>query len=79
MSVLYIRNNNGNFIQIPSIPGKSAYEIAVEKGVFEGTEQEFVENIIIKDFLKNNLKLEKNGDMINLVFEGEIISSITLE
>lgn len=47
MSVLYIRNNNGNFIQIPSIPGKSAYEIAVEKGIFEGTEQEFAEMQVI--------------------------------
>ena len=43
MSVLYVRNANGTFVQIPSIPGKSAYEIAVEKGVFEGTEQEFAE------------------------------------
>ena len=43
MSVLYIRDADGRFIQIPSIPGKSAYEIAVEKGVFEGTEQEFAE------------------------------------
>ena len=43
MSVLYVRNANGTFVQIPSIPGKSAYEIAVEKRVFEGTEQEFAE------------------------------------
>ena len=43
MSVLYIRNTDGTFIQIPAISGKSAYEIAVEKGVFSGTEQEFAE------------------------------------
>ncbi len=43
MSVLYIRDIDGRFIQIPAIPGKSAYQIAVEKGVFSGTEQEFAE------------------------------------
>ena len=41
MSALYIRGSDGRFILIPSIPGKSAYEIAVEKGVFSGTEEEF--------------------------------------
>lgn len=41
MSALYIRGSDGKFVLIPSIPGKSAYEIAVEKGVFSGTEEEF--------------------------------------
>ena len=49
MSILYIRDKNGNFIQVPSIPGKSAYEIAVEKGVFNGTEQEFAEMQVINN------------------------------
>ena len=49
MSVLYIRDRNGDFIQIPTIPGKSAYEIAIEKGVFEGTEQEFAEMLIFSN------------------------------
>ena len=43
MSILYIRDKNGNFVQMPSVPGKSAYEIAVAKGTFSGTEQEFAE------------------------------------
>ena len=44
MAVLYIRDKDGNFIQIPSIKGadgKSAYEQAVEGG-FIGTEEEFI-------------------------------------
>ena len=49
MSILYIRDKNGNFVQVPSIPGKSAYEIAVEKGTFKGTEQEFAEGQVIKN------------------------------
>ena len=49
MSILYIRDKNGNFVQVPSIPGKSAYEIAVERGVFKGTEQEFAESQVIKN------------------------------
>ncbi len=43
MGILYIRDSEGKFIQIPAIPGESAYEIAVKKGVFSGTEQEFAE------------------------------------
>ena len=49
MSVIYIRDKDGKFIKVPSIPGKSAYEIAVEKGVFSGTEQEFAEGQVIKN------------------------------
>ena len=41
MSALYIRGSDGKFVLIPSIPGKSAYEIAVEKGAFSGTEEDF--------------------------------------
>ena len=47
MSVLYFRDKNGKFIQVTGIHGKSAYEIAVEKGVFNGTEQEFAEMQVI--------------------------------
>ncbi len=43
MSVIYVKDKNGMFVQIPTIPGKSAYEIAVERKVFTGTEQEFAE------------------------------------
>ena len=49
MSILYIRDKNGNFIQMPSVPGKSAYEIAVAKGTFSGTEQEFAEMQVINN------------------------------
>ena len=49
MSILYIRDKNGNFVQMPSVPGKSAYEIAVAKGTFSGTEQEFAEMQVINN------------------------------
>ena len=49
MSILYIRNSDGKFIELPTIPGKSAYEIAVEKGVFSGTEEEFAQAQIFEN------------------------------
>jgi hypothetical protein len=45
MSILKIKDENGNFIDIPAIKGdagKSAYEQAVEGG-FQGTEEEFIQ------------------------------------
>ncbi|MBQ3543568.1 MAG: hypothetical protein IJA34_01050 [Lachnospiraceae bacterium] len=47
MAVLKIRDENGNIIGIPALKGdngKSAYEIAVDKG-FEGTEEEWLESL----------------------------------
>lgn len=52
MGVLHIKDANGKFIQIPAIAGKSAYEIAVSKGVFSGSEQEFAEELMGKKTLK---------------------------
>ena len=72
MSILYFRNSDGKFIQIPSIPGKSAYEIAVEKGVFQGTEEEFARHQIFenKDILdqitQENIDLWTEGGNIDL-------------
>lgn len=40
MSVLYIRDSNGNFIPVPAISGKSAYSYAVDGG-YTGSEEEF--------------------------------------
>lgn len=90
MSVLYIRNNNGNFIQIPSIPGKSAYEIAVEKGIFEGTEQEFAEMQVIhnKDIIDqitqenidawNDIKEINLDDLVTKEYVNESIENILM-
>ena len=47
MSVLYIRDNDGKFIPIPSISGKdgkSAYQYAQDGG-YTGTEEEFAEKL----------------------------------
>ena len=72
MSILYFRNSDGKFVQIPSIPGKSAYEIAVEKGVFQGTEEEFARHQIFenKDILdqitQENIDLWTEGGNIDL-------------
>ena len=41
MPILHIRDKDGNFIPIPAIQGKSAYEQAIDGG-YEGTEEEFI-------------------------------------
>lgn len=43
-SLMKVRDENGNLIDIPAIKGKSAYEYAVDGG-FQGTETEFAEKL----------------------------------
>lgn len=90
MSILYVRNVNGTFVQIPSIPGKSAYEIAVEKGIFEGTEQEFAEMQVIhnKDIIDqitqenidawNDIKEINLDDLVTKEYVNESIENILM-
>lgn len=44
MAILRIRDENGKVIEIPSLQGLSAYEIAVKNG-FVGTEEEWLESL----------------------------------
>ena len=41
MAVLYIRDENGNFVPIPALKGESAYEQA-KAGGYQGTQEEFI-------------------------------------
>lgn len=43
-SILRVKDQNGNEVDIPAIKGASAYEIAVKNG-FEGTEEEWLESL----------------------------------
>lgn len=43
-SILKIKDQNGNIIDIPAIKGASAYDVAVDNG-FEGTEEEWLESL----------------------------------
>jgi hypothetical protein len=43
-SILRVKDQNGNEIDIPAIKGASAYEIAVKNG-FKGTEEEWLESL----------------------------------
>lgn len=48
MSILYVRDNAGEFVPIPciqGIPGKSAYEYATELG-YAGSEEDFANDLI---------------------------------
>lgn len=44
MAVLYFRNDEGEFVEVPAICGRSAYEVAVANG-FEGTETEWLASL----------------------------------
>ena len=44
MAVLYVRNKNGEFEEVPAIVGRSAYQTAVDNG-FNGTEIEWLETL----------------------------------
>lgn len=43
-SILRVKDQNGNEVDIPAIKGASAYEIAVKNG-FKGTEEEWLESL----------------------------------
>lgn len=42
--VIRIRDEDGSWIEIPALRGKTAYEYAVEKG-YTGSEEEFAERM----------------------------------
>lgn len=44
MAVLYFRNEHGEFVEVPAIVGRSAYQTAVKNG-FNGTEKEWMESL----------------------------------
>ena len=53
MSVFYIRDENGKFAAVPMLKGedgKSAYEIALDKG-FEGSEEDWIESLRGSDYI----------------------------
>jgi hypothetical protein len=84
MAILHIKDKDGNFVRISSTPGKSAYEIAVEKGLFVGTEQEFAEmqvfqnKEILDQITQENIDRWNSGvgggdiDLSNYVTETEL-------
>ena len=46
--VLYFKNKNGEFEEVPAIAGRSAYQTALDEG-FKGTESEWLESLKGKD------------------------------
>ena len=72
MSILYFRNSDGKFVPIHSVSGKSAYEIAVEKGVFEGTEEEFAKAQVIENKEIIDQITQENIDLWNAGGGGEV-------
>ena len=51
MSLIRVRDKEGNYIDIPALQGEAAYDIAVRNG-FVGTEQEWLESIGGSDKIK---------------------------
>ena len=64
MPILHIRDENGNFIPIPTIKGtdgKSAYELAKEGG-YQGTEEEFIQILGSLGGINAAQLVDENGD-----------------
>lgn len=65
MSILKIRDENGNVVSIPAIkgnPGKSAYEYAQDGG-FTGTEEEFSEKLSTEWVNESDLETEVSDQL----------------
>lgn len=82
MAVLYFRNEKGDFVEVPTLQGPSAYEVAVANG-FEGTEAEWLESLKPKkgvDYWTDADKAEIIAAVIaQLSGSGEYYTSIQVE
>lgn len=65
MAVIYVRNEKGEFVEVPALVGRSAYEIAVASG-FKGTEAEWLAS----------LKPKKGVDYFTAADKQEIINAV---
>lgn len=69
-SLMKVRDENGNLIDIPAIKGKSAYEYAVDGG-FQGTETEFAEKLAflmgysVYGYVDENMDIVLKGNVTN--------------
>lgn len=69
MALLRARDKDGNYIDIPTLRGESAYEVAVRNG-YTGTEEEWVESTN----LPNADTLKKLGDSNgSLTYDGKAV------
>ena len=67
MSLIRVRDKEGNYIDIPALQGESAYDIAVRNG-FVGTEQEWLESMGFANYVVLN-KLGDSGG--KLTYDGK--------
>lgn len=69
MSLIRVRDKDGNYIDIPALQGESAYDIAVRNG-YTGTEQEWLESMSFA----NSDVLHKLGDSNgSLTYDGKAV------
>lgn len=69
MSLIRVRDKEGNYIDIPALQGESAYDIAVRNG-FVGTEQEWLESMGFANYVVLNKLGDSNG---NLTYDGKVV------
>ena len=69
MSLIRVRDKDGNYIDIPALQGESAYDIAVRNG-FVGTEQEWLESMGFANYVVLNKLGDSNG---NLTYDGKVV------
>lgn len=69
MSLIRVRDKDGNYIDIPALQGESAYDIAVRNG-YTGTEQEWLESMGFANYVVLNKLGESNG---SLTYDGKVV------
>ena len=69
MALLRARDKYGNYIDIPTLRGESAYEVAVRNG-YTGTEQEWLESMSFANSDVLNKLGDSNG---SLTYDGKVV------
>ena len=79
-SVLRVKDENGNWISVPAIQGKSAYELALRYG-FKGTEAEWLESLPSKDVIvaadNSVARLEEKSAGVQAKVEAELANALS--
>jgi hypothetical protein len=66
MSTLYIRDTQNNFVSVPALEGKSAYQYAVDGG-YTGTEEEFAAKLAEEVDLSNYYTKQETNELLESV------------
>lgn len=67
MAVFYVRGENGRFVEVPTLVGNSAYQVAVKSG-FEGSEEEWLRSLCGEDGFSPTVEVNRSGNVTTVSF-----------